>query len=89
MTLAIFKTALILGVCYIIFRFISKKIAQKSTYLAEKSLNFSTKGLKNKEISFLLDEDFPALDLPKGVYVLPPNATDPSLRKKSAKVLEV
>jgi hypothetical protein len=89
MILAIFKTTLILVACYIIFRFISKKIAQKSTYLAQKSLSFSTKGLKNEEISFLLDEDFPTLDLPKGVYVLPPNAADPSLRKKGAKVLEV
>lgn len=89
MTLAIFKTIFILGACYIIFRFIMKKIAQNSTYLSQKTLPFSAKGLKNEEVSFLLDEDFPTLDLPKGVYILPPNAADPSLKGKNAKVLEV
>lgn len=87
--LAIFKTILILGACYIIFRFIIKKIAQNSTYLSEKTLPFSTKGLKNKEVNILLDDDFPALDLPRGVYVLPPNVADPSLKRKSTKVLEI
>jgi hypothetical protein len=89
MILAIFKTIFILAACYIIFRFITKKIAQKSTYFAKKSLAFSTKGLKNDEVNFLLDDDFPTLDLPKGVYVLPPNAADPSLGKRNVKVLEV
>ncbi len=89
MILAIFKTIFILGACYIIFRFITKNIARKSTYLSKKVLPFSAKGLKNEEVSFLLDEDFPTLDLPKGVYVLPPNSADPSLGKRKTKVLEV
>lgn len=87
--LAIFKTIFILGACYIIFRFIMKNIAQKSTYFAKKTLPFSAKGLKTNEVNLLLDDDFPTLDLPKGVYVLPPNVADPSLKKRNTKILEV
>jgi hypothetical protein len=85
--LAIFKTAFILGSCYIIFRFMMKKIAQNSTYFGKKTLPFSEKGLKTNEVAMLLDEDFPTLDLPKGVYVLPPHALDPSLGKRKESIL--
>lgn len=86
--LAIIKTTLIIGASYIIFRFFMQKLAKKTTYLEEKKHFSKYEGSKTNTSDLFLDEDFPALDLPKGVYILPPGAADPSRnRKKESKVL--
>ena len=79
--LALFKTTFIIGASYIIFRFFMTKLAKKTTYIEEEKYFSKHEGSKSNSDVLFLDEDFPALDLPKGVYVLPPNAKDPSIGK--------
>ena len=78
----VLKVLLVMLVYGIIFYFIIKK----------RKLNFFSSNRNDKDNNNNDDggemkpDDFPTLDLPPGVYILPPGAPDPSLRKPNEKV---